>query len=212
MESKKNARPGRPLVLTHKERRNRILEAAERTFVKSGYGAASMTEIASESSMSKKTLYQFFPDKLSIFVALVLNYDNFSFDSTKEASETGDVFTEIRDLLVGFSQFVFSPRQVAMMRLVIAEAKHSPELAQSFYDNCLDRGVQEAIARRLESKRAAFLAKGFDINLVADMILGATLSTLHMRTLVNALDPEVLRNKLDERIEGMLKLIQAYFP
>jgi AcrR family transcriptional regulator len=210
MDRVKRTRPGRPLVLSPEERRSRIMDAAERIFVETGYGAASMNAIARESGMSKKTLYQIFPDKLSIFVALVLNYDVSSFYSTKAPAGTGDLYAEVRDLLLEFSRFVLSPRQVALTRLVIAEAKHSPELAQSFYDNCLDRGVQ-IVSDRLEKLRVTFLEKGYDVDTVANIILGATLTTLHVRTLVCSIDPEVLHAKLDARIEATLKLIKAYF-
>jgi AcrR family transcriptional regulator len=210
MDRVKRTHPGRPLVLSPEERRSRIMEAAERIFVKTGFGAASMNEIARESGMSKKTLYQIFPDKLSIFVALVLNYDVSSAYSTKAIEETGDLYAEIRDVLLEFSRFVLSPRQTALARLVIAEARRSPELAQSFYDNCLTGGIK-VISNRLEKMRGTFLAKGYDVDRVADIIISSSLSALHMRLLVCSLDPEVVRKEVEARIDATLKLVAGYF-
>jgi AcrR family transcriptional regulator len=210
MDRVTKTRPGRPLVLSLEERRNRIMDAAECIFMETGYGAASMNEIARKSGMSKKTLYQIFPDKLSIFVALVLNYDVCSSYSTKTIAGTGDLYAEIREVLLEFARFVLSPRQVALTRLVIAESKHSPELAQGFYENCLNGGIQ-VISNRMEKMRGAFLQKGYDVDMVADILLSAALSALHMRTLVCNLDPDIVRREAEARIEATLKLIMGYF-
>ncbi len=45
------------------EIRNRILEAAEEQFFKFGFTKVTVSEIASELGMSKKTLYKYFPSK-----------------------------------------------------------------------------------------------------------------------------------------------------
>lgn len=186
------------------------MDAAECVLVETGYGAASMREIARESSMSKKTRYRLFPDKLSIFVALVLNYDFSFLDSTPTIAETGDFHAELRKALLEFSQFVLSPRQIAMTRLVIAEARHSPELTQSFYENCLNRGVQ-IVSDRLKNMHGSIFQKGYDVDMVADILLGAILTMAQMRTLVCDPDPAVIRRELDTRLEATLKLVLGNF-
>ncbi|MGP0180056.1 TetR/AcrR family transcriptional regulator, partial [Escherichia coli] len=54
-------RRGRPPALSLDARRRLILEAAEEVFFASGYGAASMEEIARVAGMSKKTVYGLYP-------------------------------------------------------------------------------------------------------------------------------------------------------
>jgi AcrR family transcriptional regulator len=53
-----------------KERRNAIIDAARAVFLRKGYGATTMDEIASEAELSKGTLYLYFKSKDSLFVAM----------------------------------------------------------------------------------------------------------------------------------------------
>ena len=52
------------------ERRERILEAAERAFVRHGFHAATMQHVADEAGMSAGNLYRYFPSKEAIVEGL----------------------------------------------------------------------------------------------------------------------------------------------
>ncbi len=53
------------------ERRAQLLEAAQAVFVARGYHAAAMDEIADRAGVSKPVLYQHFPGKLELYLALL---------------------------------------------------------------------------------------------------------------------------------------------
>lgn len=53
------------------ERRAQLLEVALAVFVEQGYHAASMDEIADRAGVSKPVLYQHFPGKLELYLALL---------------------------------------------------------------------------------------------------------------------------------------------
>ena len=53
------------------ERRAQLLEAAQAVFVAQGYHAAAMDEIADRAGVSKPVLYQHFPGKLDLYLALL---------------------------------------------------------------------------------------------------------------------------------------------
>ena len=53
------------------ERRAQLLDAAQAVFVQSGYHAAAMDEIADRAGVSKPVLYQHFPGKLDLYLALL---------------------------------------------------------------------------------------------------------------------------------------------
>src|SRR6476620_10892167 len=53
------------------ERRAQLLDAAQAVFVQSGYHAAAMDEIAERAGVSKPVLYQHFPGKLDLYLALL---------------------------------------------------------------------------------------------------------------------------------------------
>src|SRR3984885_4286237 len=65
-----DARP-RSNRLPRHERRRQLLDAALEVFVSQGYHAAAMDEIADRAGVSKPVLYQHFPGKLELYLALL---------------------------------------------------------------------------------------------------------------------------------------------
>jgi AcrR family transcriptional regulator len=65
-----DARP-RSNRLPRHERRRQLLDAALEVFVAQGYHAAAMDEIAERAGVSKPVLYQHFPGKLELYLALL---------------------------------------------------------------------------------------------------------------------------------------------
>jgi AcrR family transcriptional regulator len=57
--------------LPRHERRRQLLDAALEVFVAQGYHAAAMDEIAERAGVSKPVLYQHFPGKLDLYLALL---------------------------------------------------------------------------------------------------------------------------------------------
>jgi len=61
----------RGVRLPRTERRAQLLAAAQRVFSANGYHAAAMDEIAEQAGVSKPVLYQHFPGKLDLYIALL---------------------------------------------------------------------------------------------------------------------------------------------
>jgi AcrR family transcriptional regulator len=62
---------GRPARLPRSARRKQLLAAAQEVFVAQGYHAAAMDDIADRAGVSKPVLYQHFPGKLELYLALL---------------------------------------------------------------------------------------------------------------------------------------------
>jgi AcrR family transcriptional regulator len=62
---------GRPVRLPRSARRKQLLAAAQQVFVANGYHAAAMDDIAERAGVSKPVLYQHFPGKLDLYLALL---------------------------------------------------------------------------------------------------------------------------------------------
>src|SRR4030088_2360646 len=62
---------GRGVRLPRTARRAQLLAAAQDVFVANGYHAAAMDEIADRAGVSKPVLYQHFPSKLELYLALL---------------------------------------------------------------------------------------------------------------------------------------------
>src|SRR6476661_1391295 len=59
-----------PKLQRQSDRRDDILEAAERCFVRSGFHQTSMQEICAEAGMSAGNLYRYFPSKEAIIAGI----------------------------------------------------------------------------------------------------------------------------------------------
>jgi AcrR family transcriptional regulator len=65
------AQTARPTRLPRSARRKQLLAAAQQIFVAHGYHAAAMDDIAERAGVSKPVLYQHFPGKLELYLALL---------------------------------------------------------------------------------------------------------------------------------------------
>ena len=147
--------PGRPLQLSEVDRRERLRDAAENVFVEVGYTAASMDDIARRAGMSKKTVYQLFDDKQSLFAAVIAarKAEFAAMFSEDDISDTHSAEQVLCNFLGKVAHFMLAPRQIALYRLVIAETQRAPELARTFHDEGSNKPCQalkEWMARQNE--------------------------------------------------------------
>jgi AcrR family transcriptional regulator len=69
-------------------RRRQLLGAAQEVFVAQGYHAAAMDEIAERAGVSKPVLYQHFPGKLELYLALLDEHAEALVNTVREALES----------------------------------------------------------------------------------------------------------------------------
>jgi TetR/AcrR family transcriptional repressor of mexJK operon len=177
-------RRGRPPSYSLDERRRLLLQAAERVFIASGYGGASMEEIARTAGMSKRTLYTLFPDKRQLFGALISEAGEFPASNAVDTRYPEQITQELRRRLLALLEFALSPPQVELTRLVISEAHHWPELAEEFLARGLSRGLG-FIAECLELLREASPDCDIpDAQQTASALCGAAIGHFHFRVLL----------------------------
>jgi AcrR family transcriptional regulator len=197
---------GRQPVMPEDDRRQLILRAAEQVFCASGYGAATMEEIARACGMAKKTLYKLFPDKMAVFVALIDSHDNphFAWEARAEAELHGR--QALRTMLMELARFVLSPRQISLTRLVISEAHNTPELARRFYDDCI---VKNRVIVAAQIARNPILPRppGLDPVAVVDTFVGGTLGILQLKALMLDMDPDAIQRELEERVDATVAVL-----
>jgi TetR/AcrR family transcriptional regulator, repressor for uid operon len=111
------------------DRRDEILAAAQRCFVRSGFHGASMQDICAEAGMSPGNLYRYFPSKEALVAGI----------AERDRAEVAQQFASI-DLSHGFfavlegmahDHFAEKPNeQVLLCTEVMAEARRNPEIAR----------------------------------------------------------------------------------
>ncbi|GLX98993.1 TetR/AcrR family transcriptional regulator [Herbidospora galbida] len=90
-------------------RRRQLLSAAQEVFVENGYHAAAMDEIAERAGVSKPVLYQHFPGKLELYLALLDVHVDDMVSRCKEAlASTTDNKQRVQAAIGAFFDFVSS--------------------------------------------------------------------------------------------------------
>jgi AcrR family transcriptional regulator len=134
------ARP-RSTRLPRHERRRQLLDAALEVFVSQGYHAAAMDEIADRAGVSKPVLYQHFPSKLELYLALLDQSVDELLQTVRDAlSSTEDNRQRVAATFSAYFEYVESEGQA--FRLVF-ESDLSNEAAVR---DRLERGQQACAA------------------------------------------------------------------
>ena len=98
--------------LPRDERRQQLLAAASEVFVTRGYHAAGMDEISECAGVSKPVLYQHFPSKLELYLAVLQGYvDNLISGVRQALRSTTDNRQRVRAAVQAFYDFVDNEMQ-----------------------------------------------------------------------------------------------------
>ncbi|MBT9254093.1 TetR/AcrR family transcriptional regulator [Phycicoccus sp. MAQZ13P-2] len=127
------------------ERRAQLLEAAQAVFVQSGYHAAAMDEIADRAGVSKPVLYQHFPGKLDLYLALLDTHCDTLEQLVRRAlgTDAGDNEARVRATVAAYFDFV--TREDAAFRMVFESDLTSVPQVRSRLD-AVELACAEAIA------------------------------------------------------------------
>ncbi|QUQ69020.1 TetR/AcrR family transcriptional regulator [Kutzneria sp. CA-103260] len=107
---------GRGVRLPRSARRAQLLAAAQDVFVANGYHAAAMDEIAERAGVSKPVLYQHFPGKLELYLALLESHVDALVASVRQAMEsTTDNKQRVVAAVSAFYDFVDNEGQAYRM-------------------------------------------------------------------------------------------------
>jgi AcrR family transcriptional regulator len=129
-------------------RRAQLLSAAQEVFVRAGYHAAAMDDIAEQAGVSKPVLYQHFSSKLELYLALLDQHTEALVAAVRQAlAATHDNKQRVADTIAAYFEFV--GRQGEPFRLVF-ESDLTNELAvrervDAVTDRCAD-AIAEVIS------------------------------------------------------------------
>jgi TetR/AcrR family transcriptional regulator, mexJK operon transcriptional repressor len=114
-----------------------VLEAATTLFLRNGYVATTMDEIAETAGVSKRTVYNNFADKEALFREVVMAatglVEAFAADAPAELADPDDLPAALSVLAHRLAATVTNPRVVRLRRLLIGEAHRFPDLAAEYY-------------------------------------------------------------------------------
>jgi AcrR family transcriptional regulator len=101
------AQLGRGVRLPKRKRRAQLLAVARDVFAANGYHATAMDEIAERAGVSKPVLYQHFPGKLELYIALLeTNVEQLVDDVTNAMQSTTDNKQRVHNAVGAYYDFV----------------------------------------------------------------------------------------------------------
>jgi AcrR family transcriptional regulator len=158
------AQAARGTRLPRNARRALLLSAAQDVFVANGYHAAGMDEIAERAGVSKPVLYQHFPGKLELYLALLETHVDRLVERVREAlASTSDNKLRVTAAVGAYFDFVDTDGEA--YRLVFESDLRSEPAVQAAVDRATSSSV-DAITGTitadagLDPERARLLAVG----------------------------------------------------
>ncbi|EIE97689.1 TetR/AcrR family transcriptional regulator [Saccharomonospora glauca] len=155
---------GRGVRLPRTERRAQLLAAAQEVFAANGYHAAAMDDIAERAGVSKPVLYQHFPGKLDLYIALLESHVDNLVNAVQQAlASTTDNKQRVKNAVGAFFDFVNS--DVGAFRMVFESDLRGEPAVQEAVDRATSASV-DAITETitadagLDEEKARLLAVG----------------------------------------------------
>lgn len=172
------------------EKKQQILDVASKLFLKHGFDAVSMSQIAGEVGGSKSTLYSYFENKDELFLAVVLG----GIDQMVEQSSASILapnlpfFEKLRILGVEYLSFILSEDSLALRRIITAVSNKDGVGRQAFHQiihdswehvtALIEQGIEDGLIKQCDPWEAAtHLKRLFEYDLLDRRLLNADSQT-----------------------------------
>lgn len=177
------------------------IEAARTLFLRDGYQGTTMEEIAELAGITKRTLYNNYADKETLFIEVVADvtaYADAFVRGLREEFDSGTTTTaklraSLHDVARRLALGIMRAEVIAIRRLLIGEARAFPALAREYFDRApgqviealaewferLDRaGLLRVGNARVAAAQFAYLVAGEPLDRA--VLVGASLSRRHV--------------------------------
>lgn len=188
-------------------KREQIRTAAQQLFLDKGFGETSMDSVTAAAGVSKQTLYRYYETKAVLFADVLGQLIAEPGPLLKDPPTGSRLRTKanLKTLLTSLSQDylarILEPRQVALLRVVIAEGSRFPELTESFRSTLPAVGGAIFIAALERGRAAGLIADWVDVRTAARAFAGL-LMTFILRDGLLASEPKLpSRQRVAEMVQ-----------
>lgn len=160
-----------------------LTAAALSLFVEKGFAATRLEDVATNAGVAKGTLYRYFADKQALFRAVVEEaIVPLLAAAEQQISEYhGSSMDLLRHLLTAWWQQIGATHLAGVPKLIIAESRNFPEIAQYYHDTVIVRG-RALIQRVLQRGMASGEFHTQDIETVIDVVFAPLLMLVVWRS------------------------------
>lgn len=159
------------------------LEAATSLFLRNGYAATTMDEIAEEAGLTKRTLYNNCANKAALFTEAVTEAIAFAesfagaLDDDYFDQVAADPTSTLHDLAERLALGILRPRVIALRRLLVSEAGTFPQLPKEYFERA-PGAMLGALTRGFERMKTMGALQISDARLAAEQFAYLTVGAL----------------------------------
>jgi len=180
-----------------------VTRTARELFLRQGFSATSMDAIAKAASVSKATLYAYFPSKEALFAFLIVAECESLERDLPLPDLTAGLAQALRIFARQYMRVFIERNDVAFVRVIANESGRFPDLCRLFYDSG-PRATIGRLAQFLDEAKAKGLLDFRDSIMAATQFLSLVRGELPLRTVLGlALTDE---KAIDLEIESGLNL------
>ncbi len=178
-----------------------LLDTAAAMFLRDGYASTTMDDIARAAGVSKKTLYQLFPSKLSLLEMML--HSRFSGLPWPQTVGGRTVEERLISVMLPFASKVLTPEHVALARMIIAGGKDAPVLSDAFRRIAIERDL-EALDSFLSAEAIAqhWTFPADELRRLSRVLFATTVGDLLMERLFYLSDPGKPQADIESRVRN----------
>ena len=192
----------------------RIIAAGRRLFFSEGFAKVSTEMLAREASVSKATLYKYFPNMTAVLRAVV-EHEATTFESVvpSEISTRDELLTALIRYGSGLLAFLNQKDIIQFTQLMFEEARTNPDIASTFYSAAYGRSHKTLSAIIERGLGQGLVSSSLSASELAEQLIGMWESLRFIRAILGLTttpfeDPEDWSEKcvgtLFDRSEGSL--------
>lgn len=190
------------------EKGEAILKGAIQEFLVHGFAATTMDEVAAAAKVSKTTVYSYFQDKESLFLALIerLIQRKYQavFNPLKAQSMPGEAKVVLRRLANSMLLAMMGDFEaLGLLRIIIGESGRFPELAQAFVDR-FQKSVLKDLCQLFESRTELNLP---DAEVAARIFMGTLMHFVMTSEVLHGKD--IMPIEADRLIDNLIYLLTS---
>lgn len=163
-------------------RPSELTAAALDLFVEKGFAATRLEDVAARAGVSKGTLYLYFDSKEALFKTVIQEgiLPIVAENEAIAAQHTGSSFDLLEKLLDNWWEKIGETNFAGIPKLMVAEARNFPEVAQFYYENVICRG-RALVGAALERGMTRGEFRRMDVETTIDVIIAPILMLLIWR-------------------------------
>jgi TetR/AcrR family transcriptional regulator, mexJK operon transcriptional repressor len=191
-----------------------IIRAARELFLGDGFERTSVDAIADRAGVSKRTIYNHYEDKRTLFLAVIRETYGAMIDTVyaiidKHLTDVTDVAASLTGFALESAAMAFrSADRTALIRLMMAESSHFPELQR---EQMRPFTITDRLAERLTALGERGLLAIQDPHEAADHLFALTFGQLNNRSMFGT--RMLADDDIQRMVEGGVRaFVRAYRP